>query len=80
MAQIRETRYVCDSCGQQVEKKGDLRKFVVVQHDRAGRWDEDTSTDLCSVCENEFLKLVRPFFADASMATIDAMARAAPTS
>lgn len=76
MAQIRETRYLCDACGKQVEKRRDLRKFQIVQHDAAGRWDASAHTDLCDACEEEFLGVVVRYFPDDSEGDFDSMRRA----
>ena len=71
MAQIRTTTYVCDSCGQAVEKKKDLRKFQITK----GQWDAYEHTDLCLPCEGEFLKKASPFFSDDAAKEILEMAR-----
>lgn len=75
MAQIRETRYICDSCGKQVEKRRDLRKFDLIQHDAAGRWDTSTHTDLCEACESEFLEVAARYFPDNAEEDFAAMHR-----
>ena len=61
MAQVRETRYLCDSCGKQVEAKRDLRRFDIHGHERSGRWRDSLITDLCDPCEEEFLKVITRF-------------------
>jgi ribosomal protein S26 len=51
--QIRTTRYVCDSCGNDVPKKAELRRFSIRQS-----WDTEVHTDLCAECESKFVQAV----------------------
>lgn len=71
MAQIRQTRYVCDACGAEVERKRDLVRFYVR---RSNDWQNDASFDLCEKCEGAFLADLTKFVEGESEA-ISALAR-----
>ena len=52
MARVTTTKYVCDSCETEVERKRDLSHFIVVNHGRGGRdsWSGTTKMELCDGC------------------------------
>lgn len=52
MARVTTTRYLCDSCGREVDRPRDLRHFRVVNDGLGGRdsWQGEARTQLCSGC------------------------------
>lgn len=61
MAQVRETRYLCDSCGKQVTRK-ELRTFQVVPKVGGGfNYSLSVKTDLCDECEANFVTMLADY-------------------
>ena len=75
MAQIRKTTYLCDSCGKEVPRKKDLRKFSVHEHAPGGGWRGSAATDLCGECEQKFAAAVETFFDEEGANALKAMVR-----
>jgi uncharacterized protein YlaI len=71
MAQIRKTTYLCDSCGKEVEKKGDLRTLQVVPQTGSGYdYNRAVRTDLCEKCEDEFVISLGPYVKEEDLTVI----------
>ena len=76
MAQVRETRYLCDSCGAQVEKPRELHTFQLVPKEGSGYdYNQAVRTELCAECQPRFIEAVVNFFPDGDEATIRNMER-----
>ncbi len=72
MAEIRQTRYVCDSCGRDVERKKDLRRFAFQP---AGDWSHVVTFDACDTCEAELLVAMERYVPDRAREDLAAQAR-----
>ena len=76
MAQIRKTTYVCDSCGEEVGAKKELRTVQLVPKTGSGYdYNRAVRTELCSPCEEKFVEAVVPFVPDDAASVIESYRR-----
>lgn len=61
MSQKRTTTYTCDHCGKDQSRKGDLRRFSVIQ---GPNWARSVSFDVCAACEVLLIAAVAEYLPD----------------